>query len=204
MLLHLVPQIVNKYSDVVVSLIDVQIPELNVTLKADIDLVVRKPFPNKTYLVACRKIGRKAIHGLYIDVDKQLEHFSVITRWAVNATRVVTHKVNYTVADTDYDAISDDHTMLYAQSNFESRWLTDFKIDPPVNTQPRMDVLFCEHHKRGGNVLLKDDHINGFLVQRVEDITIPTIEIERLTERGMFSNRMPALENRFTVEEDTA
>ncbi len=81
MLLHLVPQIVNRYLDVELELIDVQIPELNVILTGGEDLVVRKPFPNKTYHVACRKVGRKAVHGLYLEVGKQLTKFSVVTRW---------------------------------------------------------------------------------------------------------------------------
>ncbi|MEZ8372786.1 DUF6012 family protein [Vibrio cyclitrophicus] len=200
MLLHLVPKILNRYQGVDVSLVDVQIPEINLTLKAEVDLVVRKPFPNKCYFVACRKVGRKAICGLYLDVDKQLESFSVITRWEFNAEQILTHEVNYKVADTDYDAISDDHTMLYAQSDFESRWITDLESNPPVNTQPRMDVLLYEHHSRGENVSLQDDYLDGILVKRVENITIPTIETERLTKRGMLPNRMPDLEHRFTVK----
>ncbi|EGR0437968.1 hypothetical protein FDE29_13795 [Vibrio parahaemolyticus] len=207
MLLHLVPQIMNRYSNVELELIDVQIPELNVTLTGGKDLVVRKPFPNKSYHVACRKVGRKAVHGLYLEVDKQLTNFSVITRWQAKCAnwtdeqeKALIHRVNYTVADTDFDVISDDHTMQYAQFEFESRWLTDFRIDPPVNTKPRMDLLICEYHKRGENISLKDEYKDVVMVNRVEDITIPTIEKERLMKRGELDDRLPTLEQRFMVD----
>ncbi|MFN1619679.1 DUF6012 family protein [Vibrio rotiferianus] len=203
MLLHLVPQIMNRYSNVELELIDVQIPELNVTLTGGKELVVRKPFPNKSYHVACRKVGRKAVHGLFLEVDKQLTNFSVITRWKAKCAifiNTLTHRVNYTVADTDFDVISDDHTMQYAQFEFESRWLTDFRIDPPVNTQPRMDLLICEYHKRGENISLKDEYKDVVMVNRVEDITLPTIEKERLMKRGELDDRLPTLDQRFIVD----
>ncbi|WP_375751568.1 DUF6012 family protein [Vibrio sp. HN007] len=206
MLLHLVPQIINRYKEVELSLVDVQIPELNVVLTADKDLVVRRPFPNKTYFVACRKTGRKAMHGLFLEVDKQLKSFTVITRWNAKSAywepetgKTLTHQINYTVADSDFDAISDDHTLLYGQFEFESRWLIDFTVDPPVNTQPRMDVLVCEYHSRGENISLKDEYEGSMMVKRVEDITIPTIETERLMKRGMHNSRLPAFEHRFFV-----
>ena len=207
MLLHLVPQIMNRYLGVELELIDVQIPELNVTLKGGKDLVVRKPFPNKSYYVACRKAGRKAMHGLYLEADKQLKNFSVITRWKAKSEhwttepeKVLTHKVNYTVADTDFDVISDDHTLLYAQFGFESRWLTDYRIDPPVKTQPRMDVLLCEYHNHGENISLEDEYEDVVMVNRVEEITVPTVEKERLMKRGMHNDRLPSFEQRFIVD----
>ncbi len=207
MLLHLVPQIMNRYLNVELELIDVQIPELDVTLTGGKDLVVRKPFPNKTYNVACRKVGRKAIHGLYLEADKQLENFSVITRWKAKSElwttepeKVLTHKVNYTVADIDFDVVSDDHTLLYGQFGFESRWLTDFRVDPPVKTQPRMDVLVCEYHKRGENISLEDEYEDVVMVNRVEEITVPTVEKERLMKRGMHNDRLPSFEQRFIVD----
>ncbi|WP_146449911.1 DUF6012 family protein [Vibrio kanaloae] len=206
MLLHLVPQMMNRYSNVELELIDVQIPELNVILTGGKDLVVRKPFPNKSYHVACRKVGSKAMHGLYLEVDKQLANFSVITRWKVKCTnwteqeKTLTHRVNYTVADTDFDVISDDHTLQYGQFGFESRWLTDFRIDPPVKTQPRMDVLVCECHKRGENISIEDEYQDVVMVNRVEEITLPTVEKERLIKSAARNDRLPTLEQRFIVE----
>ncbi|MEZ8930339.1 MULTISPECIES: DUF6012 family protein [unclassified Vibrio] len=207
MLLHLVPKIMNRYSNVELELIDVQIPELNVTLTEGKDLVVRKPFPNKSYHVACRKVGRKAMHGLYLEVDKQLTNFSVITHWKAKCAnwadeqeKTLTHRVNYTVADTDFDAISDDHTLQYGQFGFESRWLTDFRINPPVKTQPRMDVLICEYHKRGENISIEDEYQDVVMVNRVEEITLPTVEKERLIKSAAHNDRLPTLEQRFIVE----
>lgn len=209
MLLHLIPKIMNRYLDVQVELIDVQIPELNVTLTGGEHLVVRKPFPNKSYYVACRKVGRKAMRGFLIETDKQLRQFTVITRWNAKSElwkpeteKVLTHKVNYTVADSDFDVISDDHTFYYAQSNFESRWLTDFSIAPPVYTEPRMDFLYCEYHKRGEHVAVDDRYDEVVMVNRVEDITVPTIEKERFSMREKLDSRLPGLSFRFITENE--
>ncbi|MFG0773063.1 DUF6012 family protein [Vibrio plantisponsor] len=209
MLLHLIPKILNRYLDVQVELIDVQIPELNVTLTGGEHLVVRKPFPNKSYYVACRKVGRKAMRGLLIETDKQLKQFTVITRWNAKSElwkpeteKVLTHKVNYTVADSDFDVISDDHTFYYAQSNFESRWLTDFSIAPPVYTEPRMDFLYCEYHKRGEHVAVDDRYDEVVMVNRIEDLTVPTIEKERFSMREKLDSRLPDLSFRFIAENE--
>lgn len=203
MLLHLVPQVVNRYKDVELELTDVTIPELNVTLKAGEDLVVRKPYPNKSYYVACRKIGRKAMQGLILELDKTIQAFTVITSWHVKSrlwAKTLTHQVNYTVADTNFDVVSDDHTYLYACDNFKDRWLTDFQIDPPVNTQPRMDVLICDYHKRGESVSIEDEYDDFVMVKRTEDVTIPTIELERFKSRSMHGSRLPSLDDRFIVD----
>lgn len=209
MLLHLIPKIMNRYLDVQVELIDVQIPELNVTLTGGEHLVVRKPFPNKSYYVACRNVGRKAMRGFLIETDKQLKQFNVITRWNAKSElwkpeteKVLTHKVNYTVADSDFDVISDDHTFYYAQSNFESRWLHDFSIAPPVYTEPRMDFLYCEYHKRGEYVAVDDRYDDVTMVNRVEDLTVPTIEKERFSMRERLDSRLPDLSFRFIAENE--
>ncbi len=203
MLLHLVPQIMNRYRDIELSLIDVTIPELNLTLNAGTDLVVRKPYPNKSYHVACRKVGRKAMQGLLLELSNTIQTFTVITSWNVKAAlweKTLTHQVNYTIADTDFDVVSDDHTYLYACKDFESRWLTDFREAPPVKTQPRMDVLSCEYHKRGESVSIKDEYDDVVMVKRVEDITIPTIELERFKNRSMSGDRLPSFDDRFIVD----
>ncbi|WP_255653935.1 DUF6012 family protein [Arsenophonus apicola] len=70
MLLHLSPRYYLRYSDVQLDLIDVSVPELNLTLKGGVDIVARTPYPNKCYQIACRKKGRKAINGIFIETDK--------------------------------------------------------------------------------------------------------------------------------------
>ncbi|MFM2588171.1 DUF6012 family protein [Vibrio sp. TBV020] len=193
MLLHLVPQIINRYSNVKVELIDVQLPELNVVLMGGKELVVRQPFPNKTYYVACRKAGRKAIQGVYLEVDKPLTNFSVLTRWKAQSVwfeKVLTHRVNYMITDTDFNVVSDDHTLQPIH----------FSSSPPVYTQPRMDVLIDEHHKRGELSSLKDEDEEGVMVNRVEDITLSTFEKEKLLKASQHNNRLPTFEQRFIVQ----
>ena len=87
MRLHLVPKIFNKYADVTAELVSVEVPEIGLTLVAGIDIVTRRPYPNKAYHVACRKKGRKAITGLFVDVEEHLANFTVSTTWKVNKKR---------------------------------------------------------------------------------------------------------------------
>ena len=67
MLIHLVPKILFKYSNKI-SIESLEISKLNLFLSGD-DLVVRKPFPNNQYHVACRGQGKKAIKGILIETD---------------------------------------------------------------------------------------------------------------------------------------
>lgn len=55
MLIHLTTRYYARYNDVHVDIIDVEIPELKLILKANVDIIMRAPFPNKNYKVVCRK-----------------------------------------------------------------------------------------------------------------------------------------------------
>lgn len=103
MLIHLIPQIYTPYA-VPVRLIDVAIPELGLVLDGHKDLAIRRPFPNKRYWVACRKVGQKAIAGFLVESKAFVPAYTVTTRWAVNADTVLTHSVAHVVLDKDFDA----------------------------------------------------------------------------------------------------
>ncbi|MGD4794982.1 DUF6012 family protein, partial [Xanthomonas citri pv. citri] len=92
MLIHLTPSFFLNYSDVSVSLIDVEIPELGLHLRNERDITVRFPAPNKRLHYVCRKKGRKAVYGILLNTDKHVTDITVITRWAVQG-EVSTHQV---------------------------------------------------------------------------------------------------------------
>jgi hypothetical protein len=55
MLLHLSPRLLWPYKDA--SIVDLEINPLGLRLVGGVDLITRRPFPNKHYKVACRKRG---------------------------------------------------------------------------------------------------------------------------------------------------
>lgn len=205
MRLHLVPKILNKYADVTAELVRIDIPEIGLILEGDKDVVTRRPYPNKQYQVACRKKGSKAITGIFVEVDEHLSHFTVETLWNLKGPgrelNALVHRVLYTVADRDFGAISDDHVLLHGRDNFKPRAIGRIEADRPVDSQPRMDVIF-DHGEHGRGVIadITDKYLSsGVLVERDERITVPTIEVERFDSMSMFSDRMPDAADAFRV-----
>lgn len=203
MLIHIAPRLFLANHVSQCDLIDLTIDRFGLFLKSGKDLVVRRPYPNKRYLVACRKVGQKAIDGILIDVDERPESFVAIARWAVNADRVITHRVNYVVLDSQFDAVSDDMVLWHAMSpglgGWGSRWPEVDKDATPANSRPRMDVLPAEESgaKRVGDV--RDTRgPNGLIIERTETCRLPTLERERLLSRRV-NDRVPDLEMAFVV-----
>lgn len=182
MRLHLEPKILNKYADIDAELVSVEVPEIGLKLIGDKDIVTRRPYPNKQYQVACRKKGKKAISGFFIDVAEHLNYFTVITTWKTSEKDTLTHTVLYTVADNEHGAVSDNHILLNASSEYKSRYVGRIAADAPVNSQPRMDVIVdYGKHGRGDIVDITDTYSpSGSLTGRVERITVPTVEVDRL------------------------
>lgn len=198
--MHIIPKIVNSYSDVDIRLVDIHIPELDLTLREGIELTVRKPYPNKTHHVACRKVGSKAINGLLIRTDVSLDKFTVITRWSLDDERIVTHVVNYTLLDNDYNCISDDplNWTGTGDGTFEDRFPKHLANYSPLEIQVAMQVLLD-----GGNTFKKssfdDEFEEGVLVKREEHVRLHTIRSDRLLHWQEMSGRIPAIIDAFLV-----
>lgn len=114
MLLHLHPRLFSDFADV--ELVDLSIDPLRLKLRGGVDLMTRRPLPNKHYAVACRRQGRKAINGIFIDTDKPVTEFLYTARWAIHADFICTHKVHYQLLDAEFDAASDSMVLWYAYS----------------------------------------------------------------------------------------
>lgn len=200
MKVHLTPSIINRYHDVTVQLIDLHFPELNLTLKEGVDVVVCTPYPNKTILVARGKKGRKALNGIIVDLTDDVSNFTMIARWSIDAERVVTHKVNFEIVDKEYDIATQDPVMWYATGDKtqEDRWPCEFKT--PCNFNPRMKVLFNEidSSKEGD---FKDHYENSWLITRVENYKLPSIKSSHLYGRyNPHIDRMPNIADAFLVK----
>lgn len=203
MLIHVAPRLYLAGYAFQVELIDLNIEQFGLSLKGGADLVVRRPYANKDYLVACRKLGHKAIDGILIDTVERPQSFVSVARWAVDADTVLTHRVNYVLIDAEFDSASDDMVLWHAMSpslgGWGSRWPEVDKDATPANARPRMDIVpeRVSGAKRVGDVL---DTIcrNGLIVERSETFRLPTLERERLLSQRV-NDRVPAPEMAFRV-----
>ncbi|MBZ9574487.1 hypothetical protein KGR00_07185 [Halomonas coralii] len=174
-------------------------------MKGGKDLASRRPYPNKRYVVACRKVGRKAITGFLIQAPDDVRWFSATARWAIGATIVVRHVVRYEIIDSDYDAVSDDMLLWgptpKALGNWPSRW-PDFTAQwpaytaqwTPANAQPCMEVT--PTGRREGDV--RDTVEGGLILYREERLGLPTIESGRLLEKELsVRHRLPEIKSAF-------
>ncbi|MCG7374221.1 MULTISPECIES: DUF6012 family protein [Pseudomonas] len=183
------------------SLIDLVIPELGMALWEGKELVTRRPFPNKNYLVACRNSGRKAIKGLLIETTHPIKSFTMLARWSINASYIVKHRVNYEILDDVFDTASSEMLLWGEQSSekfsFESRWPEMPSDTTPLNTQPKMQVSQASW-KRGD---FHDVISHGRIMERVENFRMPTIERERLMHSVW--DRLPTVDSAFLIEHES-
>lgn len=199
MLLHLVPRFyADRVTEPDCALIDVQSPELGLTLRGGIELMARRPFPNKNYLVACRKEGRKAVNGLFVETSGRLREFTVTTRWAAGADTVVTHRVLYVVLDDEFGAVTEDMSLWYAiwsaEGGFASRWPASARGWSPAGAQPCMEL---DGRDREGHYTDRCD-ATGRIIERSEVFQLHTVEPERLTQPHRPPLvRIPAIETAF-------
>ncbi|WP_299496380.1 DUF6012 family protein [uncultured Shewanella sp.] len=201
MKVHLIPSIFNEYSNVDVELIDLSFPELDLVLKQGIDVVVGRPYPNKCIDVVRRKEGRKAINGILVEIPNHIKSFTLVTRWSVDAERVLTHTVNYNLIDSDYDFASQDPTLWYAtcDGSQENRMPVNSTI--PCNFNARMRIIFNEKNtNKEGNFI--DEYQGNMLVSRIENYPLPTIKEAHLYGRyNLHLKRMPNINDAFQLIE---
>lgn len=200
MLLHIVPRLFAcRVNEPQCDLIDVDCPALGLKLRNGIELVARRPYPNKHYLVACRKVGQKAMNGFLIETTERVREFTATTRWAVGGDRIVNHQVQYIVLDDELDAISENMGLWFSTceglGSWGNRWPDLPKEWTPAAAQPRMELVSRE---RKGNY---SDRINGRgqIVERSEIFQVRTIERERIEQRAglILSDRIPHVDHAF-------
>lgn len=181
MLLHVIPRLfVNEPDAPQCDLIDFHCPALGLKLRNGIELVARRPYNNKGYQVACRKMGRKAVQGILIETTQRVREFTTLTRWAVGADRIVNHQVQYFVIDDELDAITDSMVLWSGMSpslgGFGARWPLSAKGWTPAAAQPRMELV---SRKRDGHYADRLDSA-GRILERSEVFQVPTVERERV------------------------
>ncbi|MDF9778780.1 DUF6012 family protein [Pseudomonas baetica] len=203
MLLHVTPKLhqpSERFHDAV--LVDIRIPALGLHLREGRDVIARTPYPNKEYLVASRKYGRKSVTGFFIHAPAETREFVITTRWAVNAEFLLSHTVEYSILDADYDAASD-NMMLWgnlhpSHGGWPTRWPSVAKDWTPSTHAPQMDTYpkALSKSKRQGDVR---DVINdrGLIVGRHERFRLPSLERDRVVMRNNLTDRMPVIDSAF-------
>jgi hypothetical protein len=195
MLIHIEPRFYHPMVFTDVALVDVFIPELDLRLVGGVDVVARKPYPNRNYLVACRRVGQKAAAGILVDTPTWLASFTAVTTWRIDDADNVVHRVCYTVTDSTFDAVSEHMTLWGATRTHESRWPTQNEERmAPLHYQPCMELQ--PGLDRRGVYQDTVDEAN-WIVERVEWFKLPSIERSRLTTPIATSLRIPPVDHAF-------
>lgn len=192
MLIHIIPKIFNRYRHIHVGLIDVALPEFGLTLRNGSDVTIGRPYPNKGISVVRLTGGRKAVEGFFLKVDNDVQAFTVLTRWALNAEAVLLHRVEYSILDDDYGWCSQNPVLWSATGDdeTENRWVGTHRT--PCKYNPTMTVVIDgRDDPREG--LVKDEYAGDILKSRVEKYAMPTIKKNQLFRRCSQENdRMPS------------
>ena len=176
MLLHVRPRLYMT-EPVQADLVDVVIQPFGLKLRGGIDIKTCRPYPNKRYIVVCRKKGRKGADGILIEAEP-VDEFHVATRWAVAAELLLTHRVYYRLIDREFDFASDDMTLWRGDDRYAARWPAWATGLPPVVAEPKMELLRPDDLR-----VMRTDFRDGsgHIVEHREEIHMPTIERERLS-----------------------
>lgn len=199
MLLHLSPRVYWPYKNA--AIVDLEIETLGLHLVGGVDLITRRPFPNKRLKVACRKRGHnKAFNGILIETSGPVDEFDMVARWAIEAQTVVTHHVHYRLLDHDFDAASDDYVLLYPCSRELGGWSDRRPVSEPRQSPPSMEVLPREYGEGEKPVTYQDslDGASGWIMKRSQSYAMPTIERGRIV-AGLLGQRLPPLDSAFFV-----
>jgi len=198
MLFHFVPRLLVYPGEPECTLIDFSCPRLGLELRDGIELTARRPYPNKRYLVACRKMGQKAMNGFLVESQDRVDVFTTVTRWAVGADRIIHHYVQYSVIDAELDAVTEDMSLWSAMSHgmggFPDRWPANAQAWTPAAAQPRMELI--PRNRQGSYTDSLD--ADGRISRRTEVFNLHTVERERVLHSSYsFFERIPNVEMAF-------
>ncbi|WP_259677406.1 DUF6012 family protein [Xanthomonas vasicola] len=137
-------------------------------------------------------MGRTAMIGLVNAADRTVGALRVVTRWAVEGEMLCTHEVNYSLADQDHDAVSEDVLFCNRQA-------------AQVYHQPRMAVLGsdCIAGDAGVSSVTSTEFISvsGPVVTGCrQQLRLSTITRARLFDPMFVSRRIPPADHAFRVE----
>lgn len=199
MLLHIRPSFFSK--SFAARLLFLLVQPWGLCLYDGKEITTRKPYRNTHYFVACRKKGQKAIDGLLIETPEQVRSFWTIAHWLANGADVVTHRVNYEIIDDDFPAASDDSLLWHATGEESGNWTQRI---PAHMTAPAMAYRPCATLRKEDFLSLenvRDEVLNeSIIVERIQNLQMPTIERERLLDNALQEGRGPQEGDAFLIK----
>jgi hypothetical protein len=196
-LLHIRPRFFANVShleaaerDDIPKLEDIQLDDLTVEpfglkLRGGMELATRRPYPNRNYLVACRRQAtKKAVDGILLAFSSHVDHLHVTARWSIGAQLITTHRIHYQIIDRNFDFGSDDKTLWYGFGEWSNRapaWVGDQQYRYRVERDIKMELVGrLPIGQEPISVLKRDRFAGGFLMERRQELPMPTIERGRL------------------------
>lgn len=203
MMIHLIPRFLTcNLSGPDCNLVDLSVDEFGLHLKGGVDLDTRRPYPNKNYRVATRKVGRKAAEGILICAPEHVWKFTAVYRWKSEEYGLHTHRVTYVLQDDTYSATSESMVLWHGYTNLNPDWtpreVVQHTAATPASRQPRMEVTPFLFSGRTGEI--EDIFPSGFVEERIETFHLPTLQPERILSNRYWSGRAPKVEHAFFAE----
>lgn len=198
MYIHIAPRMFAGRFSGEVELIDLVCVELGLHLQGSSDLTVRRPYPNKSYHVACRKVGQKAVLGILIETDKPVTEFNVVTRWGLkvdDGTAVTTHRAHYQLINSEPDLDSGSDLFSEDMDIWSRKAREHFRSNHPqtLSQMPTMSVF--ADNSRCCDVTFAQGAV---VLERSESVYLSSASYQDL--QGHYTGRMPALESAFPVQ----
>ncbi|HDQ4465569.1 TPA: hypothetical protein P9G65_005815 [Pseudomonas aeruginosa] len=195
MLIHFGPRILMPEGDAVsCALLDVWVKEFDLHLSGGFDVVACRPYVNKRYCVACRKVGHEAINGLLIQVAGHVKLFTVITRWSIGGEVVLRHRVNYVVLDDQFEAVTDEPG-LWSMRGRSRRISHLLQQQDRERVRPFPAATF--DYKPNIREMLRGQ---GLQIETSENFCMPTVEPSRLVPKNNNIQRyLPTIDMAFQV-----
>lgn len=206
--IHLVPQYFHQYAEQV-KLLSVSIPELDFSLSGE-ELATKKPFTNKCYNVGSTK-GRKALIGILLKTDKQLETFTSVYEWSVEGFGVVKHTIVNHIQDQNDDLISQDVLLALGfggtEKNFARRVSPDYDNIAPVHIAPVLRLAPECYENNGSDsqkrwpaeVEISQNDMDHYVSHLHDHIKLHSMESERLANALINAGRYPEIEKAIVV-----
>ncbi|WP_141683694.1 DUF6012 family protein [Rhizobium sp. AC27/96] len=200
MIIHVRPRfLLSRDLPARVDLVDLQIPEFGFHAHSGFEVTARRIRGDIDVLAVCKNNESKSADGILLETPGHVKCFSTLTCWRVRfepkpgfeIDRTVTHYVRYVILDEEFNVASDDMA-LWNLHGWRPRVPAWSKGISPAIGEPLMEL------KRGNRLDTCVDRVqDGFVIERFELFTMPTIEVERFAEATVLRERMPGFDDRF-------
>jgi hypothetical protein len=169
----------------------IAIPELDFKVEGDA-LSTGRPHPNKNIWIGMRK-GRKAINGLLLKTDKNLQWFTAEYQWSIENMGMINHRVTTYIEDNEFDMVSQDIMLNNGFDKWEPRIHSAYENMAPVKIQARMESFISKPGKETHDMWVEYEW-GSFLESRDESLLLHTIQSERLNTGVSLFSRLPSFE----------